>query len=269
MQDVGNSMSKHEIIEVIGTPCLSTDKATLLARIENRQLPRPLSVDFTNVHIVTQRRVDPAFRECTSRVDYFVPDSQVLRWAVNLLGGRMQERIYGPDFMAYAIGATSPDTRHYLLGGSEECLQRLREEITRRNPQFNIVGARNGYFSPAEAEEVVRDIEAAAPDVIWVGLGTPKQQQWIHEHKHRFPNAVLLAVGFAFDVNAGTKKDAPRAWQKLGLTWLFRLLSEPRRLFWRYAKYNTLFLWFLVQQLCRPRPVPVPVDLGVGGSKPA
>jgi N-acetylglucosaminyldiphosphoundecaprenol N-acetyl-beta-D-mannosaminyltransferase len=98
---------------------------------------------------------------------------------------------------------------------------------------------------------VIADILTANPDFIWVGLGTPKQQEWINRNKHRFAHGVLLAVGFAFDVNAGTKKDAPRLMHKLGLTWLFRLLSEPRRLFVRYAKYNTLFLWHLCRQLIK------------------
>ena len=94
---------------------------------------------------------------------------------------------------------------------------------------------------------IIESINDCSPDFIWVGLGTPKQQAWIHRHKHRFTRGALLAVGFAFDVNAGTKPDAPLWMQRCGMGWVFRLSSEPRRLLGRYAYYNTMFLWLLLK----------------------
>lgn len=236
------------VTDVIGTDCSVTDKEQLLALLEAQAASGPWSVDFTNVQIVTMRRTEPGFHSITERVDAFIPDSEVLRWAVNWRGGKMPSRVYGPDFMAYAIQATAPGTRHYFLGGSAHCLEHLLTNIRRINPRMLIAGSRDGYFKAADNELIVEDILEASPDFIWVGLGTPKQQQWIHENKHRFPHGVLLAVGFAFDVNAGTKKDAPSFLQRLGLTWLFRLLSEPRRLLGRYVKYNSLFILHLLRQ---------------------
>ena len=90
------------------------------------------------------------------------------------------------------------------------------------------------------------EINHLSPDFIWVGLGTPKQQDWIHRNKQHIKRGVVLAVGFAFDVNAGTKPDAPAWMQRLGLTWVYRMASEPRRLVSRYIRYNTLFLWYLL-----------------------
>lgn len=236
------------VTDVIGTDCAVTSKETLLPLLEAMAASGPWSVDFTNVQIVAMRRHEPPFREITSRVDVFIPDSEVLRWAVNWRGGRMAGRVYGPDFLAYAISRTAPVTRHYFLGGSAPCLEHLLANIRRINPALTLAGAHDGYFKPEQNEAIAAGILATDPDFIWVGLGTPKQQQWIHENKHRFPRGILLAVGFAFDVNAGTKKDAPRLLQRLGLTWLFRLLSEPRRLLGRYVKYNSLFLWHLARQ---------------------
>ena len=94
----------------------------------------------------------------------------------------------------------------------------------------------------------MREINSLSPDFIWIGLGTPKQQAWIHRHKASIKRGVILAVGFAFDVNAGTKADAPAWMQRRGLTWMFRILSEPRRLLGRYLRYNTLFLFYLAKE---------------------
>ncbi len=236
------------VTDVIGTDCSSVSKEALLPLLEEQVASGPWALDFTNVQIVAMRRTEPAFREITDNVDAFIPDSEVLRWAVNWRGGQMAARVYGPDFLAHAIRHTAPGTRHYFLGGSAHCLSELLANIQRLNPRMQVVGSNDGYFDESQNDALVSGILAVDPDFIWVGLGTPKQQGWIHRNKSRFSRGVLLAVGFAFDVNAGTKKDAPRFLQKMGLTWLFRLLSEPRRLFGRYVKYNSLFLWHLGRQ---------------------
>jgi len=241
--------------DVIGTPCLNTSHEDLLGRLEKHvgDSGAVLSVDFTNVHIVTMRRTDRSFAADTTEVDWYVPDSQILKWAVNLRGGSMPERVYGPDFLAHAVRHCSADTTHYFLGASQECLELLLEKLREARPDLKIVGSHNGYFGDDKNDEIIADIEARDPDFIWVGLGTPKQQAWINTHKSRFSRGALLAVGFAFDVNAGTKKDAPGWMGKAGLTWLYRLASEPRRLFGRYFYYNSLFLIKLAAQMCGKR----------------
>lgn len=208
--------------------------------------PGSLSVDFTNVHIVTMRRYEAAFREMTSSVDYFVPDSMPLTWCVRARGGKMKDRVYGPTFLREAILRSPPNVTHYFLGANEECLRLLLEFARSINKNINIVGSRNGYFSSKDENEIVENIKKADPDLIWVGLGTPKQQEWISQWKGSFSRGIFLAVGFAFDVNAGTKKDAPIWMQRNGLTWMYRLYCEPKRLGWRYVKYNILFLWYLI-----------------------
>jgi N-acetylglucosaminyldiphosphoundecaprenol N-acetyl-beta-D-mannosaminyltransferase len=125
--------------------------------------------------------------------------------------------------------------------------------LQRRFGFLHIAGGRDGYFSPAEEPAILEEINTLSPDFIWIGLGTPKQQEWIHQNKAKLNRGVLLAVGFAFDVNSGLKKDAPTWMQKLGLTWLFRILSEPRRLLSRYLRYNSLFLYYLAKDALQRR----------------
>ncbi len=216
---------------------------------------KPTIVDFTNTHITVLRLTDPEFRRCTESVDHFVPDSMPLTWCVNLAAGEtvMPDRVYGPEFMNRCLRNSPPHIKHYFLGASEDCLADLIKETTNLNPQLNICGSHHGYFTQDEWPCVIEEINASAPDVIWVGLGTPKQQEFTAWAKDKVRQGWLLNVGFAFDVNAGRKTDAPKWMQSMGLTWLYRLASEPKRLGPRYAKFNSLFLlyaleWFMTNR---------------------
>jgi N-acetylglucosaminyldiphosphoundecaprenol N-acetyl-beta-D-mannosaminyltransferase len=243
-------------ISLIGTPLRATtyDEFTRHCQ-ELAQRGGTYAVDLTNTHIVTLRRQDALFREITSRFDYFVPDSMPLIWCLNAKGAQMEDRVYGPVFMRHCIEHSPAPFRHYLLGGSEECVRRLRERFGSAERNIQIVGARNGYFSAADEPDIIAEINDLSPDFIWVGLGTPKQQDWIHRNKSAIAKGVIFAVGFAFDVNAGIKNDAPRWMQRSGLTWMFRLLSEPRRLLSRYVRYNSLFLYHLAKDAVTRRSV--------------
>lgn len=240
-----------ERVPVLNTPCAVTCIGDFIGTVRElaAQESRAVCVDFTNVHIVAQRRVDPEFRVLTDTMDFFIPDSQVLVWAVRLLGGKASQRAYGPVFLRECIAATPAPFTHCFLGASQDCLDSLQRNMLATQPDLKIVGAYHGYFDPAEEDRIIGEINRLAPDFIWIGLGTPRQQQWMHRNRTRIRRGVIMAVGFAFDVNAGTKPDAPAWMGRLGLTWLYRIVSEPRRLLWRYTKYNTIFLWFLAWQL--------------------
>lgn len=235
--------------DLLGTPLLATSYDELIAHChELARRDETYAIDFTNTHILTLRRQDPRFREITSRFDQFVPDGMPLIWCLNARGAGLRDRVYGPTFMRRCLEASPPPWKHYLLGGSAECVAVLQ----RRFAHLEIVGTHNGYFSPADEPAIIEEINRLSPDFIWVGLGTPKQQDWIHRHKQSIRRGVVLAVGFAFDVNSGLKKDAPGWMQRAGLTWAFRIFSEPRRLFSRYLRYNTLFLYYLIRDALAP-----------------
>lgn len=246
-----------ETVTVLDTPCVLADQRTLLQSLseacQTRQRPA-LSVDFTNVHIVAMRTVDSGFARNTANVDWFVPDSQVLSWAMTLLGARGHSRVYGPHFLDYFVRHASPELTHYFLGASQECLERLLANLRNIRPDLRIAGSHNGYFSEQGEERILSEINSKRPDLLWVGLGTPKQQAWINRHKHQLDAGAILAVGFAFDVNARAKPDAPGWMGPLGLIWLHRLATEPRRLWRRYLYFNSVFMAKLLWQLLRTRP---------------
>lgn len=240
--------------DVLGTPLLATDYGVLAARCRAlAREPRATALEFANTHLVALRRHDPAFAALTAATDFFLPDGMPLIWRMNALGAGLTDRVYGPAFMRRCFETAPAAFTHFLLGGSPECGKRLRAAIAQWNPAAKILGSfhgncgADGVFPGADDDRLVEELNRLSPDFIWVGLGTPKQQAWVHRNKPRLARGILLSVGFAFDVHAGLKPDAPLWMQRRGLTWLFRLFSEPRRLAGRYLKYNSLFLWYLLR----------------------
>jgi N-acetylglucosaminyldiphosphoundecaprenol N-acetyl-beta-D-mannosaminyltransferase len=187
-----------------------------------------------------------------------VPDGQPLVWALNLLGHRLGDRVYGPELMDRACArAARSGQRIYLYGGRNPgALAQLARELRLRHPGLKLVG---GYAPPfreltAEEEEMVASgIDAAQPDVVWVGIGVPKQEKWMAHMRGRLAAPVLVGVGAAFDFHAGLVPQAPARMQRLGLEWLFRLVQEPRRLWRRYLRYNPWFVAVVTAQIARER----------------
>ncbi len=240
---------------VLGTPLLVIDYRELIEECSRRlALPVVTAIEFANTQVITKRRAEPEFRNLTDAYDFFAADGMPLIWCMNARGAAMSDRVYGPTFMRECLRATPMPASHYLLGGSPELGARLRQVIHGWNPATQVVGSFHGRVGvdgrlvDVGDEELLAEINRLSPDFIWVGLGTPKQQAWIHRNKSKIRRGVLLGVGFGFDVNAGMKKDAPEWMQRTGLTWLYRLASEPRRLAGRYLKYNSMFLFYLLHE---------------------
>ena len=243
-------------MHVLSAPLLVTDYDELSSKCRRwAREPQCRLVEFVNTQIVTMQRHDPAFRTTMSTYNDLVPDGMPLVWCLNRAGAQLKDRVYGPTFMRRFLETVPADTTHYLLGGSETCGTKLREIF----PNVNFVGAfhgrceADGSLAGKAEQEVMAEINQLAPDFIWVGFGTPKQQLWAQKHKHQIKRGVVLTVGFAFDANAGLKPDAPKWMQRCGLTWLYRMTSEPRRLIPRYVKWNSLFLFYLVRDGLRGR----------------
>ncbi|MEJ2571556.1 MAG: WecB/TagA/CpsF family glycosyltransferase, partial [Anaerolineales bacterium] len=162
-------------------------------------------------------------------------------------------RVYGPDLML-ALCARSATTghRHYFYGGAPGVPEQLASVLCGTFPGIRIAGAFSPPFRPLSAEEkegVIRDIDRSDADIVWVGLGTPKQETWMAEFTRRLQAPVLIGVGAAFDFLTGRKPQAPLWMQRTGLEWLFRLMSEPKRLWRRYLYNNPRFILRMTAQM--------------------
>lgn len=237
--------------DVLGVNVSLVDIPSAILQIESWIQDRaPNYVCVTGVHGVIESQRDAKLRAIHNRAGMVVPDGMPLVWIAKHRGHDWVDRVYGPDLML-ALAAASEDRgyRHYFYGGAEGVPELLRDRLVARYPRLNVVGTYSPPFRPLTADEdeqVVRRISATRPDLVWVGLSTPKQERWMASHVGRIPGAVLLGVGAAFDFHAGLKKQAPPWMQKGGLEWLYRMVSEPRRLGPRYLRNNPEFLWKMV-----------------------
>lgn len=209
-------------------------------------------VCICNVHSVITAGQDMAFGHVIKEADMATSDGAPVAWMLRKLGYADQQRINGPDLMwKYCEQAAQRGESIYLYGGMPETLEILRRRLTEIFPGLRIAGAYSPPFRAATKEEdeaAVARINASGASTVWVSLGCPKQEMWMAVHRGRV-KAVMIGVGAAFDYHAGTIKRAPRWMQNVGLEWLHRLCSEPRRLWRRYLVTNTLFVIGAVKQL--------------------
>jgi len=243
-------------LPVIGLPVAATDYTGAVAWIiEHASMAgRAYAVEAANTHVAALARHDPAFGESMAEFDLIVPDGMPLVWALNRQlppDQRLTNRVYGPTLMLETFKATQgrPEFRHFLLGGRQSTLDKLREVFAARFPGADIAGMHSPPFGEWPADEfdrVCNMIRSSGANLIWVGLGCPKQEHWIARHKDQLPPGVYFGIGAAFAFHAGEVKQSPPLLQKLGLEWAYRLAMEPRRLFKRYFTYNSLFLYHLL-----------------------
>lgn len=209
-------------------------------------------VCISNVHMVVTARNDRALADALNQADMATPDGAPIAWMLRRLGFDKQTRISGTELMlAYLEGAARRGESVFLLGGTVAVLADLQRHLYARIPGMVIAGAVSPPFrppTPEEDEALVQQINASGARTVWVGLGCPKQEIWMHQHRGRV-NAVMFGVGAAFDFISGAKPRAPLWMQNNGLEWLHRLLSEPGRLWRRYLVTNTLFVLGAARQL--------------------
>ena len=213
----------------------------------------PHYVCVTPAHAVMACQEDPALKLIYNQSGLTTPDGMAIVWLLKLLGFSGVDRVYGPDLMLAVCGVSEEKGyKHYFYGGAAGVADRLVTELLERYPNLKVVGIESPPFrelTNSEVDDMVRRIRGADPDIVWVGIGSPRQEKWMRRHLEELDVPVLVGVGAAFDFLSGNKPQAPRRVQRSGMEWFFRLISEPRRLWKRYLLNYPRFVVLVILQL--------------------
>ena len=256
LRPVATTKTAHPRVNILGVGVSAIDLPRAVGTIESWIATRSRNYVCTaTVHGIVECQHDEKLRRIYNSAGLVTPDGMPLVWLGRWKGFPRVGRVYGPDLMLSVYERSVPaGYKHFLYGGGDGVVEKLRRRLEERFPGLNIVGTHAppfGAATPLEDEKVLRAIDATKPDAIWIGLGTPKQDRWMAAHLGRLNAPVLIGVGAAFDFHAGVKKQAPLWMRQAALEWLFRLFSEPRRLWRRYLLGNPQFLFWLLLQTFR------------------
>lgn len=212
-------------------------------------------IAVVNAAKIVKLSTDRLLRESLLAADITFADGQAVVWASRLLRQPLPERVAGIDLFE-ALLDLAHDRRYavYLLGAKPAVLARLRDVVEERWPGVGLVGARDGYFADEESAEVAAEIVSARPDMLFLGMTTPKKEIFLGTYADLLGVPVMHGVGGSFDILAGVTRRAPDTWQRLGMEWAYRVLQEPRRLWRRYLVTNVAFVGLLARELVKPRP---------------
>jgi N-acetylglucosaminyldiphosphoundecaprenol N-acetyl-beta-D-mannosaminyltransferase len=240
--------------QVLGVRVDAVQVSDAVARLrswidDRRSIARFVAV--TGMHGIAESRQNRQFRQVLNAADLVVPDGMPLVWLGRLKGYPLRQRVCGAELMEAFCRVSGRAYRHFFYGGAPEVAERLARVLHEKHG-IVIAGAYTPPFRPlteAEGKELASFVERTSPDVLWVGLSTPKQESWMYEQRHKLRVPVMLGVGAAFDMNSGNLRRAPKWMREHGLEWLFRLTSEPRRLWRRYLITIPKALWFVCVEL--------------------
>jgi N-acetylglucosaminyldiphosphoundecaprenol N-acetyl-beta-D-mannosaminyltransferase len=215
----------------------------------------------TGVHGVMEAQSDEAFRKILNNSFLCTPDGMPMVWMGKIHGHSEMRRVYGPDLML-DVCAWSENTgaKHFFFGGADDVADLLAKKLKAKFPKMEIAGTFTPPFRKLnldEEKQFSETIRAARPDILWVGLSTPKQEKFMAEFLPKLDATLMIGVGAAFDFHSGRVRQAPRWMQRSGLEWFYRLCSEPRRLAKRYFKNNPLFALKIAGQLCGLKKYPL------------
>lgn len=232
---------------ILGTDIAVTNMSETIERLEeNLDELRGEYICVSNVHTTVMAYEDKEYRKVQHDAAFCLPDGKPLSVYSRKHGFTEAERVTGPDLMGEMF-ARDNGMRHYFYGGKPETIETLSKVLREKYPHLQIAGMVSPPFRTLTDEEdfeEIRKMNSTGADIIWVGLGAPKQEKWMYEHRGKV-NAVMIGVGAGFDYHAGTIKRAPLWMQKASLEWLYRLLQDPKRLLGRYFKTNLKYLWLI------------------------
>ncbi|MGA2278830.1 MAG: WecB/TagA/CpsF family glycosyltransferase [Verrucomicrobiota bacterium] len=242
-----------ERVNVLGVGISVLDLSSSLTAISDAVRERRKGyICVTGVHGVMEAQEDATLRRILNQAFLCTPDGMPMVWMGWLRGHRGMSRVYGPDLMLEVCAwSEKSGCRHFFFGGAPDVAEQLRDHLTKQFPNLQVVGCYTPPFRPLNAEEekqLQEMVHAAQPDILWVGLSTPKQEKFMAEFLPRLDVTLMVGVGAAFDFHSGRVKQAPRWMQRTGLEWFFRLCCEPKRLWKRYLQNNPAFAWKIFWQ---------------------
>ena len=247
-------LTANDRVNILGVGAMPLDLGKAVAMLEQWRVEgRREYVCLISVHGLVMAQREPAVRSALNCCGLAAEDGMPLVWWSRLAGFSQARRVCGSDLLDQVCAYGVPRKyRHYFYGASPRVLELLVDRLQRRHPGLVVAGYHSPPFRPLSKAEDAADVAAineTRPDFVWVGLGMPKQEKWMVEHLGKIEATALIGVGAAFDFHAGTKPRAPVWMQRSGLEWLFRLLTEPRRLAHRYLIDNALFVGHMLQQV--------------------
>lgn len=253
-------MDKLARQSILGVEINITNMPQVTATIHDWIVRRdPHYVCVTPAHSIMDCHYNPSLLTVFNQSGLTTPDGMSVVWTLRLMGHQDVERVYGPDLML-ALCKTSIEHgyHHYFYGGAQGVVEELSGRLNTIYPGLQVAGNYTppfGEISPEEEQHIIEHIQAASPDILWVGLSSPRQEIWMAEHVNKLDVPVLIGVGAAFDFLSGRKPQAPKWIQRSGFEWLYRFIREPTRMWPRYSRYP-LFVLLLTAQFLGIRKFP-------------
>ncbi|MEO0480985.1 MAG: WecB/TagA/CpsF family glycosyltransferase [Planctomycetota bacterium] len=249
-------MSETKRVQLLGCPF---DLKDMPAAIEQcvewaKGERKPRTVVTLNASLLCMMRRDEELRDACRAGDMIVADGVPVVWTSKLVGRPLPERVAGVDLMANLLKAGAEHgLSAYYLGAKKEVVDKLAEITQRDHPGLRLVGWRDGYFTEADHEKIVEEIASLQPDMLFLGMPSPFKETWCERYREKLGVPVIMGVGGTFDVLTGTVRRAPRLMQSIGMEWAWRLAMEPRKMWKRYLKTNTEFIWLAMREIFRSR----------------
>jgi N-acetylglucosaminyldiphosphoundecaprenol N-acetyl-beta-D-mannosaminyltransferase len=256
-----NRFKRNPAARLLGISVEALDMERTLSRIAGElEARRKGYICMANVHGIMEAHGDAELAAIYAGSSITVPDGTPTVWVGRLQGHKAMQRVAGPDLMLEVFRRKEfSGCTHFLYGGEEHVAEQLRERFTRRFPWARIVGTYTPPFRDLNAEEeesLIARVRELKPDIIWVGISTPRQERFMQRYLHRLDTTLMFGVGAAYDFHTGRIQDAPQWIKTIGMQWLHRLLQDPGRLWMRYFRSNPAFLWHIALQLSGLRQYP-------------
>ncbi len=248
---IQESTTKRQVL--LGVPVDAMTMSDVIERCKNAiRERRRLLIGVVNAAKLVGMRKEAVLRDSVLQADVVLADGMSVVWASRLLRRPLPERVAGIDLLEQLLELSAREGHSvFFVGATSEVLDQMAQRIRDRWPGLRIAGMHDGYFSDTQSESVAERIARSNPDILFVGITSPKKEVFLARYGERMNVPVCHGVGGSFDIVAGRTRRAPLVWQKYGMEWFYRVCQEPRRMWKRYLVTNTVFIALLIREMCR------------------